>query len=309
MTDGRRRGRSLAALAGTLGLLLGSQAAAAQDLVGSRSLAMGGTLRAAPSADAAVLLNPAGMSLGKSYHVNGLYEYRASDAASLAHVSVVDSFTARVAAGLFYSFAHATPTVSLPVCGGQVFSLAETFNTHEAGLALAYPLAQMFHIGLTGKYVYQSVEQPEGTPEAAKREGISGFTMDVGGIFRPMPALHLAVTGQNLVGLSSVFYPRLLGLGVSYALGTRLLAEFDSVLNFSTDEKVKASYHVGGELFLAGAYALRAGYMYDSLRVANYVSGGLGLVSKKIALDFGLRQMVSGGAETTVAFSLRLFLN
>ena len=291
-----------------LGVLVGAPAAAEEDLSGSRSLGMGGTLRAAPSADAAVLLNPAGMSLGKAYHVNAMYGYRASDAGSLVNVSIVDSYTARVAAGLSYSFLHSTPTTTLPLVGSSL-SLQNTWNTHEAALALSYPLGKVFYLGFTSKYVYQTVEQPENTPEEAKRGGVNGFTMDVGGILRPIPALSLAVTGQNLVGLDKFTYPRLMGLGISYALGTKFLAEFDSVLNFSTAEKVKASYHVGGELFLGNAYAIRAGYQYDSLREANYVSGGLGLVSSKIAVDFGLRQMLTGGADTTIAFALRLFLN
>jgi hypothetical protein len=195
------------------------------------------------------------------------------------------------------------------VAGGPAVAVTNTFNTHEGGLALSYPIGQMFYLGVTSKYVYQSVDQPDETPEAAQLEDANGFTMDVGAIFRPIPSINLAVTGHNLIGLDKFTYPRLLGLGVSYALGTRLLAEFDSVLNFSTAEELKASYHVGAELFLGNAYALRAGYLYDSLREANYVSGGLGLVSKKIGLDFGFRQMVSGGADTTIAFSVKLFLN
>jgi hypothetical protein len=290
-----------------LSLLLCSPAGAAQDLLGSRSLGMGGTLRAAPSADSAILLNPAGMSLFRAYNINALYSYRGADSGSLVNASIVDSFTAKVAAGLSYSFIHASPSKTLALPTGA-YSLSSTLNTHEAGLALAYPLGDVFFLGLSGKYVYQSVDQPADVPAGGKIDTINGFTMDVGAILRPWSSLSLAVTGQNLIGISKDYYPRLLGMGLAYAMGTRFNAEFDSVLNFSTAESVKASYHVGGELFLGGSYAIRAGYMYDTLRSANYVTGGLGLVSSKISLDFGLRQMVSGGADTTIAFSVRLAL-
>lgn len=290
-----------------LSLLLSSPALAAQDLLGSRSLGMGGTLRASPSADSAILLNPAGMGLFRAYNINALYSYRGSDAGSLVNASIVDSFTAKIAAGLSYSFIHASPSKYFALPTGA-YALSSTLNTHEAALALAYPLGDVFFIGLTGRYVYQSVDQPADVPAAGKIDSINGFTMDAGAILRPWSSLSIGVTGQNLIGISKDYYPRLLGMGIAYALGTRFNAEFDSVLNFSTAESVKASYHVGGELFLGGSYAIRAGYMYDMLRSANYVTGGLGLVSSKISLDFGLRQMVSGGADTTIAFSVRLAL-
>jgi hypothetical protein len=290
-----------------LSLLLSSPALAAQDVQGTRSLGMGGTLRASPSADSAILLNPAGMALFRAYNINAFYSYRGSDAGSLVNASIVDSFTAKIAAGLSYSFIHASPSKTLALA--TPFPLDTTLNTHEAALALAYPLGDVFFIGLTGRYVYQSVDQTADVPAGPhKLENINSFTMDVGAILRPWSSLSIAVTGQNLIGISKEFYPRLLGMGIAYALGTRFNAEFDSVLNFSTAESVKASYHVGGELFLGGSYAVRAGYMYDMLRSANYVTGGLGLVSSKISLDFGLRQMVSGGADTTIAFSVRLSL-
>ncbi len=270
---------------------------------------MGGTLRASPSADSALLLNPAGMSLARSYAISGLYEFRASDTASLTNISVVDSVTSRVAAGLFYSYGHASPSRTIPLGGGQTFALNETVNIHEAGLALSYPLFNMLHLGVTTKYVRQSVDQPEGTPAELAAPTESGVTLDVGAILRPIPALSLGAVGYNLIPIDGSAYPREVGFGISYALGGVFLAEFDAVLNRNGADSVKASYHGGGELFLANTYAFRGGAMYDTLRQATYVSGGLGLVSSKVGLDFGLRQMVDGGAETLIALALKLFVN
>lgn len=297
------------ALAALLLSLGGVPAAAAQDLLGSRSIAMGGTLRAAPSGETALLLNPAGLTLSRNYIVNGSYHYRGSDSASLLHASVVDSVTKKLAAGLYYSFVYAQPSRTLPLAGGKTFTLEETLSTHEAGLALAYPLGDMFHLGVTTKYINISVEQPDGTPADAVDEGDDGVTMDIGGIIRVLPQLNLAVTFCNAIPIDHVTYPRQLGLGISYALGTTLLAEFDAVLDFDRgEEKVNPSYHGGLEIFLADKYALRGGVQHDTVRQATYASGGIGFVSSKVALDFGLRQMVDGGAETLLAFSVRLFV-
>jgi hypothetical protein len=248
------------------------------------------------------------MTLNRAYMVNSLYQYRASDSGHLLHASVVDSATKRIAAGLYYNFIHASPSRTLQ---GNT-KLEETLKTHEVGLALAYPLAQLLHLGLTGKYVTIDIEQTlenDGTvPPEAKNEGDSGFTMDIGAVIKPLPALNLAVVYANVIPIENSQYNRQLGFGVAYALGTRFLAEFDTVLDFDKAEEVKVSYHGGAELFLGAFYGFRGGVMYDTFREATYVSGGFGIVAKKIALDFGLRQMVDGGAESMVAFSVRLFL-
>lgn len=309
ITSSPRVRRSVACLAVFWALLGGTSAAAAQDLYGSRSLAMGGTLRAAPSSDAAVLLNPAGMSLTRAFQINGTYQWRASDSASMMNVSVVDSITTKVAAGLFYSFTRGTPSRTLALGAGKTFDLDQTITTHEVGLAVSYPIANMIHLGVTNRYARLGIDQPEGTPDAFKDGGGQGYTMDIGAVLTLIPSLNIAITGQNLVAIHPQYFPRLMGLGVSYTLGTTFLAEFDSVLNFSSADSVKASFHGGGELFLGSTYALRAGVAHDLLREATYVTGGLGLISTKVGLDAALRQMVRGGAETTIALALRVFMN
>jgi hypothetical protein len=286
----------------------GATAVAAQDVYGTRSLGMGGALRAAPSGDSAVLLNPGGMTLTRAFQISSLYQYRVSDSASIFNASVVDSVTTRVAAGLFYTLTHASPERRLALGGGKTFDLNETITNHEAGLALAYPIGNILHLGLTNKYVRHEVQQPDNTPDSLKTDGTQGYTLDIGGVLTVIPNLNLAVTGHNMVAVHPTYYPRLLGLGASYAMGTTFLAEFDSVLNFSSAETLKASFHGGAELFLAQTYALRAGAMHDMLREATYVTAGFSLISPKIGVDVALRQMVAGGAETMIAASVRVFL-
>jgi len=265
-------------------------------------------LRASPTGESAILLNPAGMTLLRSYIVSGLYQFRVSDEASLVNASVVDSATNKIAAGLFYSFSHASPSKMLLQPGSQPFALEETIMTHEAGLALAYPFGSYLHIGLITRYVNITVEQPENTPDSVKLEDIDTVTMDFGAIIVPFSSLRLAVVGYNVVPVEGYEFPIQLGLGISYAFGSKFLAEFDTVLDFSRDETVAASYHGGAELFLANLVALRGGFQHDTFREASYVSGGVGFITRKVGIDLAVRQMVDGGAETLLAVSIRMFV-
>lgn len=294
--------------------LLGpSRSAAARDLIGTRAHAMGGSLRAAPLGPTSLFLNPAGMNLANMYVASALYQYRASDSAHQLSAAVVDSVTSRhIAAGLFYNFVTASPSFNLASAGGPT-PIERSEQTHETGLSLSMPLGQWLIIGVTGRYINLSAELNEGAPEGMATPDISTVTMDVGGIIRLGAGLNLAVVGYNLIPVDDTFadyYPQALGLGAAYAIGQVATLSFDSVLDFSSDpnDEVKASFHGGAELFLSKRYAFRAGAMHDMLRESTYVSGGLALVSRRIGLEFGLRQQVDGGSETLLAFSLNLFV-
>ena len=53
---------------------------------------------------------------------------------------------------------------------------------------------------------------------------------------------------------------------------------------------------------------MRAGYVYDSGNSASYLTGGLGFITPRLAVDAAFRTQVSNGSETMLQFSLRLFL-
>ncbi|PIE18859.1 MAG: hypothetical protein CSA65_03925 [Proteobacteria bacterium] len=287
--------------------------AAARDLIGTRATGMGGALRAAALGSSSVLLNPAGMSLARMYVINALYQWRGSDAASQLSASVVDSATSRkIAAGLFYNFSHASPTYTLGSAKGPI-GIEQTTNTHEIGVALSMPLGQYFVIGVSGRYINHGASLNEGAPEGLSLPDLSTFTMDVGGVIRLGRSFNIAVVGYNLIPVDDTFsalFPQSIGLGVSYAMGTLFLAEFDTVLDFTSDKtkSVTTSVHGGLELFLGKRYVIRGGAMHSQYRDATYVTGGLGLVTKRLGVDASLRQMVDGGNETLLAFALKLFL-
>ena len=291
-----------------LALLATPNSAQARDLVGSRSIAMGGALRASASGTAAVLLNPAAMSLAGMYVIGAAYQYRGSDNASQLSTAIVDTSTARlVHAGVFYNYTSANPSYALPA--GTV---SQTNTSHEVGLALSMPLGEWLILGVTGRYTSHSSSLDEGSLQGIELASISAFTMDVGGIIRLGKQFSLAVVGYNLIPLDGRFdalYPQSLGLGAAFNQDM-LTASFDTVIDFTShpEDTPKPSFHGGLEYFAVGHYALRAGVMHDTLRDATYVSGGLGLLVQKAGAEFSLRQQVSGGAETLLSMSLNLYL-
>jgi hypothetical protein len=291
------------------GLLLSgaSTGAAARDLVGIRSLGMGTALRASATGSSGPLLNPAGMSLARMYVLGTQYQFRGSDSGHLVHVSVVDSITARLAAGLYYSFVHAEPEQLLATADGPL-ALAQTLTTHEVGLALSYPLGQFLNLGLTTKYVNHQGELTETAPESVGAAEVSRLTLDAGAVLHHSSGLRLGVVGNNLVAVDDPDFARSLGLGLALARSV-LLVEVDTVIDFSSNpDETEVGVHGGFELFLAQRFAIRGGASHDTFREATYVTVGGGLVSRKVALHFGLRQMVDGGAETLFGFSLQLFM-
>ena len=312
-------------------VLVSAPAEAALDLQGTRSLGMGGALRAAPAGESAMLLNPAGLRLTNAYMIFGLYQFRVSDSASLVNTSLMDSTTSALAAGVFYSFSHASPSRHVPYKPNDPLLLQETIETHETGLSLAYVLFSRLYVGLTAKYVHYDLKQiymPYNTLKdtdppipTADDVSIDTFTIDVGAILQLFDGLHIGVVGYNLIPVqydklvnnvptrvNSDTFPLSMGLGISYLFSQRLLAEFDAVLDFTTEETITSSFHGGAELYLGDMFALRGGVIFDTKADNTYVTGGLGFVYKKIGLDFGMRQMVDGGAETLIAFSIRMFL-
>src|SRR5262245_29753332 len=86
-----------------------STARAQADFVGVRALGMGEAQRATATGASGPLLNPAGMSLVRQYVIEGMYGVKVESIGHNANVTVVDSITSRVAAGLFYTFIYESP--------------------------------------------------------------------------------------------------------------------------------------------------------------------------------------------------------
>ncbi|MFH2006909.1 MAG: hypothetical protein ABI333_10025 [bacterium] len=299
-------------MSASLGLLvLWPRTATAETITDPRSLALGGSLRAAPTGASALFLNPAGMALVRSYQITAFYDFHIRKNGHVAHSSVVDSVASKwVCAGLYYNLLIMRPDVFER---GQQKKLSLKQDGHETGIALAVPLGSRFSIGATVKYIYYKarVDMPGAEGEGSTEhtvDKISNVGMDVGILVRITEGLSVGVTGMNLVPQKSIYSPMSMGMGVAYGYKSTFLAAFDVLLDFSSKESVTVDIHGGAELFLGGKYAIRVGTMHKGLLGATYLTAGFGYINPKAGVDIFLVQQVDRGVETRIGFGIKLFV-
>jgi hypothetical protein len=262
-----------------------------------RALGMGESLRAAATGALAVTQNPAGIALAKTYVLEGDYGYRPDDHTNVEMVTICDSMTARIGACLSYN--HLSSDFTTDGTGDR--------SRHEFSLTLGAPLGDNLAIGSTTRYVSYS-EQPPSTGTANNSH--DGFLLDLGMTYRLLPTLNIGVAGYNLTGGDDANYSRALGFGMAFNLSSSLLIAADGRYDFGTDN---GRYGGGIEYMFSGAEGqqgvpVRAGYVYDALLKASYVTGGIGLMTPRVGIDVGMRKQVDGaGDELMVQASLRLF--
>jgi hypothetical protein len=281
---------------------------AANDLYGARAMSLAGALRASATGAAALILNPAGMSLAPQYVIGANYQFRVADSTSFVHSSVVDSGTTKLAAGVSYTFIRSNPTQLLATVG-EPFHFEETIDIHEVGLALSYPIGTWLILGLHGRYINYSSDVPVDAPDGLSPVNLSNVALDAGAILRLGESIRIAAVGYNLVPIHDQIYPQSLGTAVSYSSSSLLTIEFDALIDFTTDpNKITASFHGGVELTLRNAFAIRGGAMHQMHRNTTFVSAGFGYFSKRFGASIGLRQMVDGGSETQITTGAEYFI-
>jgi hypothetical protein len=307
------------------------RASAQADFVGTRAMGMGEALRANAAGAAGPLLNPAGMSLSKGYVIEASYGLRIEDLGHHVFVSVVDSVTARVAAGLFYEYIHSNPKLGFNWAGGRVADKDTklTRQGHVAGLSLSMALADRFLIGATIKYLHfdTTAPLPEGTvPSELSLDHLNSVTFDLGVLIKVHPKFNLAVTGMNLWDHGSSETPASLGMGLAFIPLPQLSIDFDALVNFTgykeanyTDDtktvvkdfsfKATARLGPGVEWLIANKVPLRLGVIYDTGLKSTYLTAGVGYFAQSWAIDLSYRGKVSGGVENFLMLGVRIFIN
>jgi len=319
----------LAAAAILLCVSAPKHASAQADFVGTRAMGMGEALRANAAGAAGPILNPAGMSLSRGYVIEASYGIRIEDLGHHAFVSIVDSVTSRIAAGLYYSYINAGPKLGFNWAGGRVDNANLTRDGHAAGLSLSIALGERFLLGASVKYLHFETKAalPEGTvPAELVLDRVNGVTFDVGVLIKAHPKLHLGVVGYNLWDHGSRESPASLGLGLSFIALPQLSINFDAVVNFTgykepvVDEanplivksynfKATARLGPGIEWLIASKVPLRLGFVYDTGLSGAYITAGTGYFGQKWAIDLSYRAKVAGGIENFLMLGLRIFIN
>lgn len=302
-----------------------------------RGIAMGEGVRGQATGALGPLANPSGMALVKQYSIEGMYGFSFRDLGSNLHLSIVDSVTSRIAAGIYYNFVHSSPR----------FHCAEIANCdpqregHETGLALAMALGDYLTFGLTAKYITVTTDivnagyvnsnggiDPGTMMPYPKRRTIDsstagasldGFTADAGLTLKLGESFSVGLVGYNLVPLKSVEAPIAMGLGLSYHPGPALTIGLDGELDFNrfktVDKKTmmpadEITLRVGGgaEYTIQNHVPIRVGILHDTGEVATYLSCGVGYMSTNFGVDLSFRQQVGGGDNTLLLAGIRLFL-
>ena len=320
--------RSLISLAALVSVVAFAIPARAQnDFVGTRAMGMGEAQRATATGASGPLMNPAGMSLVRQYVIEGMYGIKIETVGHHANLSVVDSITARVAAGLFYSFIYETPKLGFNWAGGKIDSEQITRTGHAAGLSLSLPLGDHFILGATAKYLHldTTAPLPMGTvPDHLTLDSVNGVTFDVGMIVRLGDRFNVGLIGYNLWDHGSRESPLSLGIGLAYVPLPTLSINFDTVINFTgyqnykidmmtgkvtLDQRTTARLGPGIEWVAGSKVPLRAGVVYDSGLPATYLTLGLGYLSTAFGIDLSYRGKVQGGIENFLMLGIRIFID
>jgi hypothetical protein len=301
-SPGGRAGSALAALAFfLLGLAAPrSAAAAALQVIPNRVLGMGTAGRGAATGTAGPTLNPSGISLVRSYVVEGAYEYLSDQQGHLAHVAIADSTSAsNIGGGLTYTYATAAPE-------GTLYG-AEKLSRHEFGLSLSFPFNDHVAIGATGRYLRMTQELA-----GAVENQTSGVTFDAGLTIRPVDRFSLGFVGYGLRDLKDPQAPFGFGGGLAVVPLPELILVADAMVDLRTYEpgaKKAVTFAGGAEYTMVSRLAVRAGGGRDGVRRDGFGTLGASALSENGALDVGGRLDFGDGEKAWIfSVSLRLFI-
>lgn len=249
-----------------------------RDLMSARSLGMGGAFRALGLSGDAVIGNPAAMSAFRRYQIEVSGGWDIGNHSAFGSGTVVDSQTSTLAAGLDYHFVHLDKEQN-----GR--------NANFGTLALALPLANALHLGVSAHYLFMP-----SSPSVKALTGDAGLIVKLGPV-------QIGASGHQLFG-NHPELPRYFAFAAGYSSGP-LSAEADVRAEF--DRKPKAAYLVSGgmEYLFASSTPLRLGYAYDSADGGQYLSTGTGLFSGGNGIDVAYRHQVNGPSRYLV-FTLRM---
>lgn len=264
------------------------------NLESARGLALGTGARASSLSTSALAYNPAGLVVGRLYHVEGVVDYMADMKTVALGGTIVDSSTSRLAAGLsFRGF--------LGGDGGM--------GGVDGRVGIAIPFSDAISVGLSGRYINadRKGDAAAALPEALR--SVSGFTLDATLRVMPVPIFMLYGGGYNLIDLDSVFAPLTIGGGAGVALGNIAVLGADVLVDMTSYDKAAVTFGGGLEFFAAQVIPIRAGYSYDVKRSQHTLTLGLGYTDRSVGLDLSLRQDLGGEGDTRLLGAFRLFVH
>jgi hypothetical protein len=255
------------------------------DLIGARGLSLGAYRGLAPGNDG-IFTNAAALAARRRYTVETqwlLERVGADNAFQDFTASAVDS-EASVTGGVAYTRVLSGPWI------GNLFHLP-----------VAFPLADRFFLGATGKW--QSLDGP-------RNDQIRAANLDVSAFWQASSVFSLGGSVYNLLDAGHrSLQPRAYGAGVAVGDDRTFHLAFDWRGDARDPGKLTHLYAVGGEVLLADAIPIRGGYLKDDTRHASFWSAGAGYVSSAgFGIDLAYRQCIERSDERVLAVGLKLFV-
>jgi opacity protein-like surface antigen len=255
----------------------------------ARGLALGTGARASAISSSALAYNPAGLAVGRYYHVEGLIDYMPDRSTVAFGGSIIDSLTSRLAVG-----------VAL-----RGFVSGETgLGGIDGRVGLALPFGDAVSLGTSLRYINVKHEKPELDPGNPAR----GFTMDASLRIAPVQILQLYVAGYNFIDRNSAYAPISLGTGAAVTLGDFGVIGADCLFDFSSYSTTGVTAGGGIELLAGQSVPLRAGYSYDTKREQHTLTFGLGYTDRAVGFDLSWRQDIGGAGDTRLMAALRFYV-
>ena len=273
----------------------------ANDIQNARVLGLGGAGRAFCPSNGSLSLNPAGMAIGRAYHVETLYGYVPTDNGHIAGGSIIDSVTAPVAMGLGFTYTAWDPR-------------GEDRSEYDVRLGAAYYISRLLAVGLTVKYLYADTSGHgplvDDLFEGNGDELLNTVSLDVGATLTIGRYFSLAAVGYNLTNTGSANAPLELGVGMALTIRS-LLVVADMLVDFTSFDETLFRVMGGAEYLVAHNWPIRIGYRWDQYRDAHAISGGFGYVSQRFGIELSIRQDVAASErlQTALVLSLRYFAN
>jgi hypothetical protein len=244
-----------------------------------RPVAMGDALNALGVSTSALYLNPAALPYARVYHLEALAAYGPEDTRQTYGLAIADSLlnAGHVSGGLGGTWSTFDPN------GIQR-------QWVDARLAVALPLGDHFSVGLTGRYMRLGQQRGTGPfgPDALSDGGtnplLTLITFDAGATASIIDGLRVSVVGHNLTNPGTSLAPTTGAAGVGYT-NPLFSIEADGLLDFTTWGTTKGRAMVGGEVFLADRYAIRAGWRYDAGMNVNTGSLGFGYIDPRWSIE------------------------
>ncbi len=251
------------------------------------SAGMGGAFGSIANDNAAIIVNPAGISATKRYGTETGYLFTNPYSGSRLDFSAVDSTTSEVGAG--FGYYH------------DIYKLASDYvqrNTYAMALSAGEP--GVLSVGVTGRMDLLS-------------GALSGQaeSLGYGLIFSPgVSFLNLSIAGLNLTrirGTRDQLPPRLIDTGISMILHGVLTIAFDAVKNLEVASKNSIDYHAGGELVFVQQIALRGGYAWETAENTKTFSGGIAWKAPRFTLAYTYVGDVMNQSNSTQLVSFTLY--